>query len=153
MTHPLIPQILDLATPVANTLGLELVGAVFRTNQYPPVLRVDIRNPVTDTGLDDCERMSLALETALDATEIIPDAYVLEVSSPGVSTQLVADRDFVSFKGFPVAVTTLAPFNGQQRWLGQLIRRDDKAVYLSLKGRAIAIPRELVDEVQLETHG
>ncbi|HAJ62493.1 MAG TPA: ribosome maturation factor RimP, partial [Cyanobacteria bacterium UBA8543] len=44
MTHPLIPQLLDLATPVAENLGLEVVGAVFHTDRRPPVLRVDIRN-------------------------------------------------------------------------------------------------------------
>jgi len=50
----LIPQIIDLAKPVAEDLGLELV-AVFHTNQRPLFLRVDIRNPEHDTGLDDCE--------------------------------------------------------------------------------------------------
>ncbi|MDX2244892.1 MAG: ribosome maturation factor RimP [Leptolyngbyaceae cyanobacterium bins.302] len=148
MTHPLVPQIMDLATPVAESLGLELVGAVFHTNHRPPVLRVDIRNQELDTGLDDCERMSRALEAALDESGIIPDAYVLEVSSPGVSNLLTSDRDFVSFKGFSVVVAATQPFGGQQQWIGQLIRRDEAAVHLNLKGRAIAIPRELVSKVQ-----
>ena len=149
MTHPLIPTILDLATPVAASLGLELVGAVFHTNQRPPVLRVDIRNQTLDTGLDDCERMSRALEEALDNAEIMPDAYVLEVSSPGVSNILESDRDFVSFKGFTVAVTTSEPHNGHKEWIGHLIKRDEQAVQLSVKGRAIAIPRASVTKVQL----
>lgn len=148
MTHPLIPQIMDLATPVAESLGLELVGAVFHTNHRPPVLRVDIRNQELDTGLDDCERMSRALEAALDASGIIPDAYVLEVSSPGVPNLLTSDRDFVSFKGFTVVVAAAQPFSGQQQWIGQLIRRDEMAVHLNLKGRTIAIPREIVSRVQ-----
>ncbi|MFM7559012.1 MAG: ribosome maturation factor RimP, partial [Cylindrospermopsis raciborskii] len=54
MTHPLVPQIIDLATPLAAELGLEVVGMVFHTNQRPPVLRVDIRNPQQDTSLTDC---------------------------------------------------------------------------------------------------
>lgn len=149
MTHPLIPQILDLAAPVAESLGLEVVGAVFHTNQRPPVLRVDIRNLSTDTGLDDCEQMSRALEAALDEAGTIPDAYVLEVSSPGVSGVLSTDREFTSFKGFPVVVTTSEPYSGYREWNGQLIRRDDAAVHVSVKGRAIAIPRHLVTRVQL----
>jgi len=149
MTHPLVPQIMDLAAPVAEELGLEVVGAVFHTNQNPPVLRVDIRNPQQDTGLDDCERMSRALEAALDAEEVIPDAYVLEVSSPGISRQLTTDREFNSFKGFSVLVQLKEPVSGQQEWLGQLIGRDETAVKLSQKGRAIALPRELVAKVQL----
>jgi ribosome maturation factor RimP len=150
MAHPLITQITDLAIPVAEQLGLEVVGIVFHTNQRPPVLRVDIHNPVQDIGLDDCERMSRALEAVLDATEIIPDAYVLEVSSPGISRQLVTDREFISFKGFPVIVSTSPSYEGQQEWNGQLIRRDETKIYLNQKGRVIEIPRSLITRVQLD---
>jgi ribosome maturation factor RimP len=150
MAHPLIPQIIDLATPIAESLGLEVVGAVFHTNQRPPVLRVDIRNPQQDTGLDDCERMSRALEPNLDAADIIPDAYVLEISSPGISRQLITDREFISFKGFTVVVNTSQSYEGQQEWTGQLIKRDENAVYLNQKGRAVAIPCSLITRVQLE---
>jgi ribosome maturation factor RimP len=150
MAHPLIPQIIDLATPVAENLGLEMVGAVFHTNLRPPVLRVDIRNPHQNTGLNDCERMSRALETTLDEADIIPDTYVLEVSSPGISRQLISDRDFISFKGFAVIVSTSSPYEGRQEWMGQLIRRDDTALYLNQKGRAITIPCSLISRVQLD---
>ncbi|MUL36375.1 ribosome maturation factor RimP [Gloeocapsopsis dulcis] len=150
MTHPLIPQIIELATPVAEELGLELVGVVFHTNQSPPVLRVDIRNPQQDTGLDDCERMSRALEAQIDQADIVPDAYVLEISSPGISRQLSTDRDFISFKGFAVLVSSSQPYEGQQEWAGKLIRRDETAVYLNQKGRVIAIPRALITKVLID---
>lgn len=153
MAHPLIPEILDIATPIAQTLGLEVVGATFYTNQKPPVLRVDIRNPSQDTGLDDCERMSRALEEQLEATNIIPDAYVLEISSPGISQSLTSDREFISFKGFPIIVKTSEPYKGQIQQRGKLVRRDETTVYLSQKGRQIAIPRELVTEVLLDESG
>jgi ribosome maturation factor RimP len=149
MAHPLIPQILNLAAPVAESLGLEVVAAVFHTNQSPPVLRVDVRNKQDDTGLEDCEQMSRALEAALDQVEMIPDAYVLEVSSPGVSRSLTTDREFISFRGFPAIVSASTPHHGQTEWMGNLIKRDEKAVYLNLKGRTIAIPRELVSRVLL----
>jgi ribosome maturation factor RimP len=150
MAHPLIPQIIEIATPVATDLGLDVVGAVFHTNQSPPVLRVDIRNLQEDTGLDDCERMSRALEAALDQADIIPDAYVLEVSSPGISRSLTSDREFISFKGFAVIVSTSEPYEGHKEWQGRLVRRDDTAVYINQKGRAIAIPQALITRVQLD---
>jgi ribosome maturation factor RimP len=150
MTHPLIPQLIELATPVAENLGLEVVGAVFHTDRRPPVLRVDIRNCSGDTGLDDCERMSRALEETLDSMDIIPDTYVLEISSPGISRELTTDREFISFKGFAVIVRTSEPYEGHKEWRGQLIRRDETGVYLNQKGRAIAIPRQLVTRVQLD---
>ena len=152
MTHPLIPQVLELAAPVAEPLGLEVVGAVFHTNHNPPVLRVDIRNLQHDTGLEDCERMSQALEAVLDEAALIPDAFVLEVSSPGVPELLTTEREFISFKGFPVTVTVTEPYKGQTTWSGQLVRRDDEAIRLTRKGRAIAIPRDLVQSVYLDNH-
>ncbi|HBK21585.1 MAG TPA: ribosome maturation factor RimP [Planktothrix sp. UBA10369] len=147
MAHPLIPKILDIASPIAQTLGLSVVGATFYTNQTPPVLRVDIRNSSQDTGLEDCERMSRALEEQLETTNIIPDAYVLEISSPGISESLTSDREFVSFKGFSIIVKTSEPYKGHSQQRGKLVGRDETKVYLSQKGRQLAIPRELITEV------
>jgi ribosome maturation factor RimP len=153
MTHPLVPKIIEIATPIATDLGLEVVGAVFQTNQRPPVLRLDIRNLTTDTGLDDCERMSRALESALDTDNIIPDAYVLEISSPGTSRELTTDREFIVFKGFAIIVTTSEPYHHKQEWTGQLIGRDEEKVVISQKGKITSIPRNLVTKVLLEDKG
>jgi ribosome maturation factor RimP len=150
MAHPLIPQITDIATPIAAELGLELVAVVFHTHERPPALRVDIRNPNTDTGLQDCERMSRALESALDTTDTIPFAYALEVSSPGTSRQLTTDREFNAFSGFAVRVTLEQTSDNKSELKGQLIRRDDTTIYLNQKGRTIEIPRESVSKVSLD---
>jgi ribosome maturation factor RimP len=150
MTHPLIPHILELAYPVAQDLNLEVVNAVFYTSQHPPILRIDVRNLSLDTGLEDCEKMSRALEEVLDASASLPAAYVLEVSSPGVSEFLKSDRDFKSFRGFPVVVTTQEPYQGRSEWEGSLVGRDETTVRLTQRGRAIAIPRALVSQVQLQ---
>jgi ribosome maturation factor RimP len=149
MTHPLIPQIIELATPLANQLGLDLVDTVFQTNKTPPILRIDIRNLKTDTSLKDCENMSRALEELLDNSDLIPSSYVLEISSPGISRQLTTDREFISFKGFSVLVKTFAPYLEQKEWRGKLQGRDEDKVYLNQKGKVVAIPREKIAKVQL----
>ncbi len=149
MTHPLIPQIIEVAAPIAETLGLVVVEAVFQTNKRPPILRVDVRNLDQHTSLNDCEKMSRALEEVLDRLDLIQGAYILEISSPGISRQLRSDREFVAFKGFPVLVKTHIPYQDCQEWQGNLQKRDDEAIYLHQKGRSIAIPRELVVSVQL----
>ncbi|WP_072623076.1 ribosome maturation factor RimP [Spirulina major] len=152
MAHPLIPQLLELAAPIAEQLGLEVVGAVFQTSKSPPVLRIDIRNLTGDTGLNDCEQMSRLFEAQLDATDLIPGAYVLELSSPGVSRQLTTDREFTAFQGFAVVVKTYAPYDGKKQWPGRLQRRDSEHLYLSQKGKTIAIPRQAIATVQLDDH-
>ncbi|MEM9001993.1 MAG: ribosome maturation factor RimP [Cyanobacteria bacterium P01_F01_bin.86] len=150
MAHPLIPQVLNLAAPLAERLGLDVVDAVFQTNHSPPVLRINVRNcQQEDTSLEDCEHMSQALEAVLDETELLPDAYVLEVSSPGISPLLSSDRDFIAFKGFMVEVKLTEAYKSRQTWLGQLVKRDEDMLHLSLKGRPIKLPRSLVEVVQL----
>jgi len=152
MAHPLVPQVIELASPLANSLGLEIVDAVFQTNQSPPVLRIDVRNPKQeDTGLDDCERLNSVLSDALEESDLIPDAYVLEISSPGVSDVLTQDRDFVVFKGFPVVVELSEAHKGKQTWKGSLVGRSEDKLNLNLKGRPVAIPRSLVTTVQLSS--
>jgi ribosome maturation factor RimP len=156
MAHPLVPQITDIANPIAAELGLEVVAVVFHTHERPPSLRIDIRNSTEDTGLQDCERMSRALEAVLDATEVIPFEYALEVSSPGTSRELTTDREFNAFGGFPVQVTATESSDAKDtktQWQGNLIRRDDTTIYLNKKGRTIEIPRDLVAKVVLDDLG
>jgi ribosome maturation factor RimP len=150
MPHPVIPQVLALAEPVAKALELEIVDAVYHTQHQPPTLRVDVRNNKEGTGLEDCERMSRSLETALDDANVMPEAYVLEVSSPGLSQFLTQDRDFAAFRGFPVTVQTTEPFRGQQVWIGTLTCRDQDWIHLNQKGRPVSIPRTIVSQVQLQ---
>ena len=150
MTHPLVPHVLDLAAPVAERLGLEVVDAVFQTNHAPPVLRIDVRNhQAEDTSLEDCEQMSQAFATVLDDTGLISDAYVLEISSPGISTTLLSDRDFIVFKGFMVEVKLTEAHKKRQTWVGQLLKRDAGHVYLTHKGKSTKLPRSLVASVEL----
>ncbi|MCC0177789.1 ribosome maturation factor RimP [Waterburya agarophytonicola K14] len=150
MTHPIVTQIIELASPLAEDLNLELVDAVFQTNKTPPILRIDVRNPGGDTSLENCEQMSRILEEELDLAEIIPTAYVLEISSPGISRILTSDREFTAFKGFAVRIKTFAPYKNKKEWQGRLQQRDETAIHINQKGKAIAIPRELVAKVQLE---
>ncbi len=150
MTHPLVPKIIDLATPLAQKLNLEVVDVVFQTNKNPTVVRIDIRNTLQDTGLQDCEKMSKALEAELDTTALITGAYILEVSSPGITRNLTTDREFITFKGFSVTVKTFAPYKNQKIWRGKLQGRDENNVYLNQKGKTITIPTDLVAKVQID---
>jgi ribosome maturation factor RimP len=150
MTHPLIPNITEIAESIARELNLEIVNLAFQTSKNPPVLRVDIRNPSGDTSLDNCEKMSRLLEETLDAKDIIPSAYMLEISSPGIGENLTTDREFISFKGFPVMVETNTEYKKHTQWQGNLQGRDEKAIHINCKGKMVAIPREIVTRVQLE---
>ncbi|WP_069789291.1 ribosome maturation factor RimP [Cyanobacterium sp. IPPAS B-1200] len=151
MTHPLIPQITELANPIAEKLNIEIADIAFQTNKNPSLLRVDIRSKQGDTSLDDCEQMSRLLEEVLEAKDIIPEAYALEISSPGIADVLTTDREFISFQGFPVMVETHTPHKKKTQFQGTLRSRDEDFVSLNCKGRIVKIPRELVQRVTLES--
>ena len=116
------------------------MNAVVQTNQILRFVR-SLRK-----GLEDFP----ALDAVLDASELMTDAYVLEISSPGLSSELTTEQDFTSFKGFPVMVQAASPYRGHQEWTGTLIGRDQQHIHLNQKGRAIKLPRDLITLVKLQ---
>ncbi len=149
MPHPLLPQIEQLADAAIAPLGLHVVAVAVLAHKRPTVIRVDIRNPEAHTGLDDCERASRAIEAALDREDLIPHAYLLEVSSPGIERQLSSDREFTAFRGFTVTAIAREPYQGKERWTGQLIGREGGNIILNQKGKRLEIPEEFVLSVEL----
>ncbi|MEY2978323.1 MAG: ribosome maturation factor RimP [Prochlorotrichaceae cyanobacterium] len=149
MVHPCIPSVLEIANPIAESLNLEIVHAVFQTNYNPPILRIDIRYRQGHTGLEHCEQMSRALEEALEQQQTMREAYVLEVSSPGIPDVLTTDQEFISFKGFPVLLDVQPPIKGGHQHRGTLLGRDDAQITINQKGRLLKFPRTQVTQVRL----
>ena len=149
MSHPLIRSIQTIADPIAEQLDLKIVNISFQTNMSPANLRIDIENLSGDTSLDNCEKMSRQLEETLDQQGVIPSAYNLEISTPGISSVLTSDREFTSFKGFPVIVETNTVYKKKTQWQGTLHGRDEKSVYVNAKGKITSIPRDIIAKVEL----
>ncbi len=150
MSHPLIEPIQTIAADLALNLGLELVEVSVQTHHNPAVVRIDIRKPLDEVGLDDCERMSLSLEAELDRLDLIPFPYTLEVSSPGIEPFLTTDRHFAAFRGFTIAVSAHTPYAGKDKWVGQLVERTEDVIKLNQRGKVVAIPRSVVANVELQ---
>lgn len=106
-----LDRAMELAGPVLDGLGLELVTAQCRLEGGRPVLRLFIdRRWIPESGpaakgseisLDDCVAASRAVEAALEADNQgeQPEGYVLEVSSPGLDRPLLKEDDFRRFQG------------------------------------------------------
>ncbi len=102
-----------------------------------------------DVSLDDCARFSQKMSEVLETSQLLKGAYVLEISSPGISEQLMSDRDFQTFKGFPVEVIFKDGNNLESSRTGLLHNRSSQHVQLNIKGRMNSIPRESVIGVRL----
>ena len=140
-------------------LGFELVELERAGTRTRPVLRVRVDRPDSEPGngvsLEDCTRISRALEAYLDELETLPSNYVLEVSSPGVERPLVRRRDFERFAGQEVALKGYAPLAGRGRRLeGELLglteTKEGEAVRLRLTdGEEIEVPRDSIARAHL----
>ncbi len=108
-------------------------------------LRVFIDRP-GGIGIEDCQRLSERLEAELDRKDVVPERYILEVSSPGLDRVLKKDRDFQREMGKAVDVSLYEPLDGEKLLTGTLAGWDEEA--LTLEGRA-PIPRAKVAQVRL----
>ncbi|MCD8119506.1 MAG: ribosome maturation factor RimP [Lachnospiraceae bacterium] len=95
--------------------GFEMVDVEYVKEGRNYYLRAYIDKPGGIT-IDDCELVSRALEAKLDAEDLIPEAYILEVSSPGLGRALKKDRDFARSLGEEVEVHLFA---AEQKGMGK----------------------------------
>ncbi len=137
-----------LARGVASGSGLSVLGIRLLSQRIPLTVQVLVqRADGVDVNLDECAQISAPLGEALEASGLLGLAYVLEVSSPGIGEVLSSDRDFTSFRGFPVEVVRHDRDDRQR--LGLLLGRDERMVLLNVRGRTVRIPREEVSLVRL----
>ena len=104
---PTWPEIRREAEDRLLDLGIDLLSMDWAGSGKRPVIRLRIeRSPMGDppVTLDDCARVSRALECWLDEHDEIPERYVLEVSSPGVERPLTRLQDWERFAGESVVV-------------------------------------------------
>ncbi|MBR3243877.1 MAG: ribosome maturation factor RimP [Parasporobacterium sp.] len=87
-------------------------------------------------SINDCERISRAIELDLDKEDFIPDAYILEVSSPGLTRPLKKERDYERNLGKPVEVHLYKPIEMEKEkvkvFIGDLKAYDDRTVTLDI---------------------
>ncbi len=101
--------------------------------------------------IEDCEKVSRALSDALDREDFIPDAYILEVSSPGLGRQLKKDRHFDKSLQKAVEVRMFEAVDGVKELEGILLGYDkQKIVIAGEDGRKIELDRNKVAQVRLK---
>ncbi len=86
-------------------------------------LYIDSENGVT---IDDCEKVSRAIDPILDENDPIEEAYYLSVSSIGIDRPLKKDKDFERNMGNKLQVKLYAPINKEKELLGVLTGYDEE---------------------------
>lgn len=142
-------HVAGLAGPIAARRGLEVVDVELMGTGRHQILRVLVDRD-GGAGVEDCARVSEDLSRELDLYDLLVDSYTLEVASPGLDRPLRRPRDFIRFSGRNVAVTAVAPIEGQRRFRGRLLGLVDGRVAIMLEdGREVRLGQDEVAQAHL----
>ena len=101
-------------------------------------------------NVDDCVLVSRALSESLDQHDFIEDAYILEVSSPGLGRQLKRDKHFEKSIGEEVEIKLYKPVNKKKEFVGLLTAFDQNKITIEHEdGTSMEIPRTDIALVRL----
>ena len=141
-----------LLQEAAKEFNLELCSLNLLTNQSPLTIKITIKKKYEDDiTLDDCSKFNNPASTIIENSNLLNSSYVLEISSQGVTDELTSDRDFKTFKGFPVNVE-LNQKNSQIKFLnGLLYEKSKDYLAINIKGKIKKIPFKEVLKVSLCT--
>ena len=145
----IIQRVTEIARPILDSLGLELVEVGYSSGGRKGLLRVfiDKNDGVT---LEDCEKVSQYLGHALDVEDPILVSYTLEVSSPGLDRPLKRREDFVRSVGKLVRVKTLQPIDRDHTFVGRLTAAGESSIEIVMdNGKVLAIPFEEIAAARL----
>ena len=138
-----------LLDPILSDKGFELWDIEYVKEGADYYLRayIDKEGGIT---IDDCVDVSRALSDELDREDFIPDAYILEVSSPGLGRALKKDRDYERSIGQEIDIKTYKPVDGCKEFTGVLKAFDKDTVELvTLSGNSMIFNRADVAKANL----
>lgn len=146
----IIAEVRQLAEPMLQSQGYELVDVEYQRERQGWVLRIYIDRQ-GGVNIENCAEVNRELGTILDVRDIIPNAYTLEVSSPGLTRPLKKLDDFTRYQGRLVKIKTWQPIGGSGRvFKGRLIRREGEKIVLEVGNEVIEIPFPSIAKANLE---
>ena len=141
-----------LLKKVASEWNFEICSLNLKTNHNPIVIEITIKKTNgDDISLDDCALFNTPASEVIENSNLLNCSYVLEISSQGVSDELTSERDFTTFKGFPVNVE-LNQKNSKIKFLsGLLYEKSKDYLAINIKGKIKKIPFNEVLKISLST--
>jgi ribosome maturation factor RimP len=164
-TPPSAPRLIDRArldailAPIVRAHGGEVVDVEFKSEHGGWILRVyvekagaaaaNLSTEAAAVDLELCTNVARELSPALDAVDLVPHRYHLEVSSPGVERPLRAERDFVRFAGKKAKVKLHTAVKGEKVLVGVLGPVENGTFSLASGNHSYAIALDNVAHARL----
>ncbi|MBS6677089.1 MAG: ribosome maturation factor RimP [Clostridiales bacterium] len=122
-----------LVVPIVEKYGFELVDVEYVKEGGNFYLRAYVDKPGGIT-VEDCETVSREFSDKLDEADFIDEAYIMEVSSPGLGRPLKKEKDFKRSMGEEVEIRTYRPINREKEFYGILTAYDENSVTIDCEG-------------------
>ena len=138
----------ELVLPLVEANNFELVDVEYVKEAGTWYLRIYIDKEGGVT-IDDCEAVSRPLSDLLDEEDFIPDAYILEVSSPGLGRQLKKEKDFIRSIGKEVDVKLYKAVEKRKEFTGYLLENDSESILIEEDGNQLRFMKKDISLVRL----
>ena len=144
-------RVLSIVEPIADDLGLRVVRLRVMSGRRPVLQIMAERISDGQMNVSACEALSRAVSSALEVEDPIRDAYVLEVSSPGLERPLTSLEDFDKYTGYLARVELDRLVEGRKRFRGILAGIDGEHIDIDLDGEkdTAQIPFAWISEAKL----
>ncbi|MBQ4109559.1 MAG: ribosome maturation factor RimP [Clostridia bacterium] len=150
MANRITDKVSEMILPFLTENGVRIYDIEFVKEGANRVLRLYIDKKDGRVSIDDCETVSRKLSDLLDAGDFIEDAYILEVSSPGIERVLKYDFHFEEAVGEDVEIKLFKAVNGSKNLIGTLVSGSEKGdVTLSISDEELIIKRENISQVKI----
>ena len=138
----------QLLIPIVEEHGLELVDVEYVKEGSNFYLRAYIDKPGGIT-VDDCEVVSRAFSDKLDETDFIDEAYIMEVSSPGLGRPLKKEKDYKRSMGKELEIRTYRAINREKEFYGILTAYDENSVTIACEGEEMTFQKSDIALIRL----
>ena len=138
----------ELLEPIVESFNVEIYDVEFVKEAGEYYLRAYIDKP-EGVNIGDCENVSRALSDELDKENFIEEAYILEVSSPGLGRALKKDRHLEKSIGLEVELKTYKPIEGSKEFGGVLKAFDAETLTIDIEGTDKQFKRSELAQVKL----
>ena len=138
----------NLIKNTVDGLGYQLWGYEYRPHSESALLRIFIEKQ-EGISIEDCASVSRQIGAVLDVENIIPVAYILEVSSPGMDRVLFTPEQYQDYLGETIKIRTRTPIDERRNFKGSLIKTNESNVTVKVDNQEFEIPFESIDRARL----
>ncbi len=137
-----VDLVTEIVKPIVEQLGLSLWNVRFVKEGADYFLRIfiDSENGIT---IEDCEKVSRAVDLPLDEADPISQSYCLEVCSPGIERELKKEEHFQAFIDSPIMVKMIRPIDKLGKEFSGILKESDRnTVKIDVDGDIVTVNKK-----------